>query len=225
MSRRSVRSKDDGAPQPLTAAKVRSVARTLEGILAEIQAGESFQLTRLTRLKPLCADKAAAERFAAFLAGRALARLEAQGPQRHAPAEQWASLVALAREGVARLEQYLAGPTPELEHSLREHARAMYQAQSQQQHIPFGAARIIVCWEAMLVETAINLTLSSSPEARARYGYELAGDYVKRYRSDAHGALNRDSAEPLAEVISFWQGYADALAAAEAETKRAGRPG
>lgn len=224
MPRRTTRD-SDAAPEPLTAAAVRSVIKALERILAEIQSGASFQVTRLTRLKRLCTDQVAAEAFAAFIAGRALARLEEQGLPRHVPAEQWASLVALAREGVDRLEQYLSGPTPESERALREQRHALYQAQSEQQHIPYDAARVIICWEAMQVETALKLVLAGWPEGRARYGYELASDYVKRYRSDAFGALNRDSAAPLAEVIGFWQGYAEKLAATEVDTGRAAPQG
>lgn len=221
---RKLRRTDPDAPQaPITAAKVRSVARALQGILAELQGGASFQLTRLTRVKTLCADKAAAWQFAAFIAGRALARLRAKGQEQpsYASAEQWAALMALAPEGVTRLEQYLAGPTTELEQALHKHAQNLYRTQSQQQHIPYGAARVIVCWEALLIETAIRLALARQPEERASFGYELTSDYVRRYRSDVGRALNQDSAEPLAEVVSFWMGYAEALATAEAAAKQA----
>lgn len=224
MARKSRRTDPDAPQAPLTATEVRSVARALQSILVELQGGAAFQLTRLTRVKPLCADEAAARQFAAFIAGRALARLTAKGQAQpsYASAEQWASLMALAPEGVTRLEQYLAGPTPQLAQALHEHARNLYRAQSQQQHIPYGAARVIVCWEALLIETAIRLALARSPEERARYGYEVTSDYVRRYRSDSGEGLNRDSAEPLAEVVSFWMGYADALATAEAAAKQAG---
>lgn len=223
MARKPRRTASDAPPAPLGATKVRSVARALQAILVELQGGASFQLTRLTRVKPLCADQVAARQFAVFIAGRALVRLQAKGQAQpsYATAEQWAALMALAPEGVTRLEQYLAGPTPELEQALRDHAHTLYRAQSQQQHIPYGAARVIVCWEAMLIETAIKLALARSPEERARYGYELTSDYVRRYRSDTGEGLNQDSAEPLAEVVSFWMGYADTLATAEIAAKRA----
>lgn len=223
MARKPRRTDPSAPPAPLTAIKVRSVARALQGILAQLQGGAAFQLTRLTRVKPLCADQAAALQLATFLAGRALVRLRANGQQQpsFASAEQWAALMALAPQGVARLEQYLADPTPELEWALCEHAQALFRVQSQQQQIPYSAARVIVSWEALLVETAIRLTLARRPEERARYGYELTSDYVRRYRSNAGDGLNQDSAEPLAEVISFWMGYADMLAAAEAVAKQA----
>lgn len=56
--------------------------------------------------------------------------------------------------------------------------------------------------------------LACEPELRARYGYELASDYVKRYEPTAFGDLNRASVEPLAEVTRFWHGYAHSLGAA-----------
>lgn len=158
------RSTVETTPKPLTAAKVRSVARALE--------------------KRLCADQAAGEAFAAFIARQALAQLESRKRSDTVSAERW--------------------------------------AQSEHKNIPYGAVRLVVCWEAMQVETALNAVLARWPEERARYGYELASDFVKRYEPGAFGDLNRASAEPLAEVITFWHGYADSLAAAvgEADAQR-----
>jgi hypothetical protein len=194
---------------------VRTVARALEGILAEIQGGAAFPITRLTRVKKLCADQAAAEAFAAFMAGRALAKLLDRERPREVPAERWAQFIVLARAGVAGLERYLADRSPETERALREQRHALYQSQCEHKNIPYGALRLIVCWQAMQVETALDCVLTRVPEARARYGYELASDYVKRYESSVLGDLNGASAEPLADVITFWHGYADALAAGE----------
>ncbi len=207
------RTQTDAVPKPLTAVIVRSVARALEGMLAEIQGGAAFSITRLTRVKRLCADQAAANAFAAFIAGRALGTLLNQERPDRVPAERWAQLIALAREGVARLEAFLADPSPETERALQLQRAALYQAQREQQNIPYGAVRVIICWEAMQVETALACVLAREPALRARYGYELASDYVKRYEQGAFGELNRASAAPLAEVISFWHGYADALGA------------
>lgn len=216
------RSKPGTAPEPLTAAAVRSVARALERILAEIENGAAFQITRLTRVKRLCADHAAADAFAMFIAGRALAKLENRERPDSVSAERWAQFIILARDGMARLEEFLANRSPETEHALRAQGLALYQAQREHQNIPYGMVRLIVCWEAMQVERAIDCVLAHWPEERARYGYELASDYVKRYEPRAMGDLNWASAEPLAEVISFWHGYADQLAMAE---RTAGKPG
>lgn len=121
MARKPRRTSPDAPQAPLTETKVRSVARALQAILVELQGGASFQLTRLTRVKPLCADQAAARQFAVFIAGRALVRLQAKGQTQpsYASVEQWVTLMALAPEGVTRMEQYLASPTPELERMYR----------------------------------------------------------------------------------------------------------
>lgn len=204
----------NAGPQPLTAATVRSVARALERILAELQAGAAFQVTRMTRVKRLCADQAAAEAFALFIAGRALAKLEHRERPDSVSAERWEQFITLARDGVGRLEEFLSDRSVETERALRAQRHALYQAQSDHKGVPYGLVRLIVCWEAMQVERAIDCVLSQSPDQRAGYGYELASDYVKRYDPGAFRELNRASAAPLAEIIGFWYGYADSLAAA-----------
>jgi hypothetical protein len=75
----------------------------------------------------------------------------------------------------------------------------------------------------MQVETALACVLACEPQLRARYGYELASNYVKRYEPTAFGDLNRASVEPLAEVTRFWHGYADQLAEVERKASRPGR--
>ena len=207
-------SRQEKEPAPLTAATVRAVARALEGILFEIQGGAVFQITRLTRVKRLCADQAAAEAFAAFIADRALAKLVDCTCPDTVPAERWDAFIALAREGVAGLERYLADRSADAERTLRTQRQVLYNAQHDHRNVPYGAVRVIVCWEAMQVETALACVLAREPELRARYGYELASDYVKRYEPTAFGELNRASVEPLAEVTRFWHGYADSLGAA-----------
>lgn len=174
-------SRPEKTAAPLTAADVRAVARALEGILSEIQGGAAFQITRLTRVKRLCADQAAAEAFAAWIADHALAKLLDRTRPDTVPAERWEQLIALARAGVAGLARHRADHAPATERALREQRQALYQAQSEHRNVPYGAVRVIVCWEAMQVETALECGLAREPELRARYGYELASDYVKRY--------------------------------------------
>jgi hypothetical protein len=55
-----------------TPKEIVAVVRALEQILADLRRGQSYQITRLTRLKRLCADSAPATQFAAFVAQRAL---------------------------------------------------------------------------------------------------------------------------------------------------------
>jgi hypothetical protein len=102
---------------PLTAATVRAVARALEGILFEIQGGAAFQITRLTRVKRLYADQATSEALASFIADRALAKLVDRTCPDTVPAERWKQLIALAREGVAGLERYMADRSADTERS------------------------------------------------------------------------------------------------------------
>jgi hypothetical protein len=79
------------------------------------------------------------------------------------------------------------------------------QAQSTYENIPYGAVRIVECWEVMLIETALRCILT--PHDTAHLGYELARDYVERYNPRYGTGLIPESAEPIEEVIGFWRAY------------------
>jgi hypothetical protein len=193
-------------PAQATLKEIATVIRALEQILADLRQGKSYQITRLTRLKRLCAESEAATQFAAFVAQRSLQRLlERDRPERVAP-ERWQHYITLAAEGVDRMHQYLTERTPETRAALGEQMFALAQAQSTYENIPYGAVRIVECWEAMLVETALRCILT--PHDTARLGYELARDYVERYDPRYGTGLIPTSAEPLEEVIGFWRAYA-----------------
>jgi hypothetical protein len=189
----------------VTPKEIVAVVHALEQILADLRQGKAYQITRLTRLKRLCADSAAATQFAAFVAQRALQRLlERERPETVAP-ERWERYITLASDGVDRMQHYLVEATPEAQAALREQMAVLRQSQSTYQNIPYGAVRIVECWDAILVETALRCILT--PHDTARLGYELARDYVERY-DPRHGAgLIPESAEPLEEVIGFWRAY------------------
>ncbi|HEY3232527.1 MAG TPA: hypothetical protein VGJ87_25070 [Roseiflexaceae bacterium] len=192
-------------PDQAALREISAVIRALEKILADLRQGKSYQITRLTRLKRLCTDSEVATQFAAFVAQRSLQRLlERERPERVAP-ERWERYVTLAAAGVDRMRQYLAERTPETRSALREQLRALEQAQSTYENIPYGAVRIVECWDAMLVETALRCMLALHDTARL--GYELARDYVERYNPRYGAGLIPSSAEPLEEVIGFWRAY------------------
>jgi hypothetical protein len=130
--------------------------------------------------------------------------VEREHPER-VPPERWERYITLASEGVNRMQQYLVEETLEAHAALREQMAALRQAQSNYQNIPYGAVRIVECWEAMLVETALRCILT--PHDSARLGYELARDYVERYDPRYGSGLIPESAEALEEVIGFWRAY------------------
>ena len=103
------------------------------------------------------------------------------------------------------MQHYLVEATPEAQAALREQMAVLRQSQSNYKNIPYGAVRIVECWEAMLVETALRCILT--PHDTARLGYELARDYVERYDPRYGTGLIPESAEALEEVIGFWRAY------------------
>jgi hypothetical protein len=179
--------------------------RALAGLVVALRHGDSFAITRLTRIKRLCADPQAAAEFARFIARRAQAALRDRSrPERVAP-EQWEHYRTLANVGVVQLDAYLADPTAAQATALREQLWALAQAQNTYRDIPYGMLRVVDCWEALLVETAIRCALT--PDASARLGYELARDYVERYDPRYGTGLIPESAGPLEEIVDFWRHY------------------
>jgi hypothetical protein len=145
---------------PLTAATVRAVARARAGILFEIQGGAAFQITRLTRVKRLCADQATSEALASFIADRALAKLVDRTCPDTVPAERWKQLIALAREGVAGLERYLADRSADTERTLRMQRQELYNAQHDHRNVPYGARES----RHTIKSTDLNYILASGGE-------------------------------------------------------------
>src|SRR5947208_2216851 len=130
-------------PDQATLKEIAAVIRAFEQILADLRQGKSYQITRLTRLKRLCAEAGAATQFAAFVAQRSLRRLlERERPETVAP-ERWERYVALATARVDGIQRYLVEETPETRTALREQLHALEQAQSTFENIPYGAVRIV----------------------------------------------------------------------------------
>lgn len=128
-----------------TSKEIVGVLRALEQILADLRQGKAYQITRLTRLKRLCADSEAATQFAAFVAQRALQRLlERKRPETVVP-ERWERYITLASDRVDRMQHYLVEATPETQAALREQMAVLRQSQSTYQNIPYGAVRIVEC--------------------------------------------------------------------------------
>jgi hypothetical protein len=182
---------------PLTA-RVHKLAQ----MAAELRQGKSFNITRLTTVKRLCADQAAAARFALYLAERTRERMLQQAHPSHLTPERWEGFKQRVATGVEGMQRYLDRPTPEALNALRAARSALEDAQNQYRHLEWGPVRVVESREALLVEDAIACVLL--PHQSADWGYQLARDYAERYDPRYGNGLIPDSAPYVEEIAEFW---------------------
>ena len=182
---------------PLTA-RVHKLAQ----MAADLRQGASFNITRLTTVKRLCADSAAAARFALYLAERTRERMLQHVHPSHLTPERWEGFQQQVATGVGCMRRYLDRPTPEALEALRAARSALKEAQNQYRHLEWGPVRVIESREALLVEDATACVLL--PHQSADWGYKLARDYAERYDSRYGNGLIPDSAPYVEEIADFW---------------------
>jgi hypothetical protein len=183
---------------PLTA-RVHKLAQ----VTAELRQGKSFNITRLTTVKRLCADSAAAARFALYLAEHTRERMLQPAHPSHLTPVRWEGFKQRVATGVEGMRCYLDRPTPEALGALRAARSALEEAQNQYRYLEWGPVRIIESREALLVEDAIACILF--PHQSADWGYRLARDYAERYDSRYGKGLIPDSAPYVEEIVDFWR--------------------
>ena len=182
---------------PLTA-RVHKLAQ----MAADLRQGASFNIIRLTTVKRLCADSAAAARFALYLAERTRERMLQHVHPSHLTPERWEGFQQQVATGVECRRCYLDRPTPEALEALRAARSALKEAQNQYRHLEWGPVRVIESREALLVEDATACVLL--PHQSADWGYKLARDYAERYDSRYGNGLIPDSAPYVEEIADFW---------------------
>lgn len=180
----------------------------LDQLAAELRQGACFSITRLTLVKRLCAEPAAAARFALYLAGLTRARMWQQARPSHLDAERWEDFKVLVNTGVEAMQHDLDEPTPPALSALRAAHAALAASQNQYQHQAWGPVRLIASREAVLVEEAIACLLF--PSSSADWGYRLARQHAERYDPHYGAGLVPPSAPAVAEIAAFWR---EALAA------------
>jgi hypothetical protein len=190
------------SPRRASAALARRV-KTLAQITTELRQGASFNITRLTVVKRLCAESTAAARFALYLAERTRARMLQEALPSHLAPERWERFKALESAGVEAMQRYLDKPTPEALSALRAARSALEASQNQYQHQEWGPVRLIESREAVLVEDAIACLLF--PSQSADWGYRLARDYAERYDPRYGIGLIPQSAPAVEEIAAFWR--------------------
>ncbi|MEX1028144.1 MAG: hypothetical protein WD049_09095 [Candidatus Paceibacterota bacterium] len=182
--------------------KVLKKIQTLDKLAADLRSGQQFNITRLTMLKSLCEDSAAAAQFALFLAKKAQQQLKASSYLAPEIKQQYQRL---ASKAVREMTKYLKEPTQEAESALFHLQRELRDAQNTHKRLRGGPVRIIECKELLVVETALECVVRSS--VSAGLGYDVARQYAERYDPRYGTGLIPESAPLVEDIAEFWGRY------------------
>jgi hypothetical protein len=185
-------------PLPAGADKVRKLAR----IAAELRQGKRFEITRLTLLKSLCKDPAAAGRFVVHLSRLNRDRMRARDCPSHLSADKWRRFQKLVKEAVRWMESYLQRPGKKPRSAMQRLLSEAQDMQNQYKDLRWTTVRIIECREALIVEKSLKCLLY--PHDSAVLCYQIARDHAERY-SPHHGTgLTPESAPLVEDIADFW---------------------
>ena len=196
---------------------VRVKIARLGQIAVDLQEGKSFSVTRLTTIKSLCTDHAAARSFAVHIARLAKRKMDARDRPDFIKPKEWVRFKEVVSRSVLGLERAEKEGIEESRSQLQESLRELEKLQNTYEHQEWGPVRIMRSREALVVEYAVNCFLSKS---QAPYwAYLMARTYAERFDAGFFGGLVPKSAPMVEEIATFWRNYYLTAAEAEPETK------
>ena len=184
-------------------------ATRLEKLASDLDAGQSFSVTRLTPLKRLCADHAVAVRFASHFAELAYRKfLDRERPD-CATASQWEKISAAVECGIKSLRYFNSDASNAgASNSLLSSARSLLKdAQNEYKKMQWGPVRIVYSNEALTVEKAIGCVLS--PTESPSICYEIARDHAERYEPEFGNGLIPSSADAVRDISRYFREEAE----------------
>jgi len=170
-----------------------SAIERLATILAGLEAGESFPITRLTCIKSLCKNDKALCHFALALAEMTGKRTRAK---KHKP------LMTLAVSATRRFVASGKSSRPEHLYAVLHRLKAV---NSKYKRSQWGMIRIIQSTDVLLVEYALECILR--PAESAFWGYQLARHYAEQHIPSSPHGLTSSSVPFLKDIIAFWRQY------------------
>jgi hypothetical protein len=191
------------APNPT--AKVVPKLRQLATIARELREGASFNITRLTTLKSLCAEGTAAARFAVHLAQLTDRRMREKPCPSHLDSEKWAYYKQVVDEAIRQMQRSIEHPTQEATDLVRAWLSDVRAIQNTYRNQAWGPVRIIHSTDVLLIEYALSCLLQ--PTASADRGYHLARQDAERYDSRSGTGLIPESAPMVEDIADFWCQY------------------
>jgi hypothetical protein len=161
-----------------------------------------LSITRLTSLKSLCRDPRVARRFALYLAGLTLERLNASCPP-YTAGEDWVRYKALAAGAVSAMEGCVRSPNDGDLEILRSIFRAATEVQNEYRKVGWNMVRTIHSRDLLVIEYALRCFLE--PDQASEWVYRVARTYAERYDSRYGTGLIPASAPLLEDIVRFWR--------------------
>jgi hypothetical protein len=189
-------------PTDDVAKKVRALAKLAD----ELEAGASFEITKLTVLKALCAERRPRVRFAhrlATLAERAL--LGPKSPSSSLTDQRLDEFCATVAAAVEALERYAKRPSADPPQSLRDLLGALRELQNETKRVYGGPVRIVEDRNTVAVEYAVRAAISDHDGGF--WAYRAARAYAARWSSRTGRELGEASAPMVREIAEFWCEY------------------
>lgn len=177
-------------PDRISAAKTARSLESLRKLQADLRAGESAQVTRLTPVKQLAGDHRAALAFAGFLLALS------KSPRR----KEDRVLFERARWEIARQAAHQRRGSLELDRIYGE----LMDSQSEYKRLKWGKARCIRSKELLLAEHAVRIAFG---EPGGYWAYQMAKTFAERYDPSEGNGLNRASRGSVANIVKFWSIY------------------
>jgi hypothetical protein len=179
--------------------------RRLAQMAVELREGTSFNITRLTTIKGLCADATAAARFAVHLAQLTHRRMREKPCPAHHDAEKWEYYKQVVDEALRQMHRYLDNPTEDAADLVRAWLSDVRAIHDHYEPQAWGPVRMIQSTEVLIIELALSCLVY--PADAAYWGYRIAREYAERYDPRYGTGLIPESTPLVEDIADFWCQY------------------
>ncbi len=181
--------------------KVRALAKLVEAL----ERGESFEITKLTVLKALCAERKPRVLFAHHIATLAQAAMKPHARHVGLTAEQWSNFRSTVAVAVDLLERYTKRPNDEPAPDLLSASVQLKSLQNSTKTIHGGPVRMIDDENTLAVENAVHA--ATSRDQGGHFAYRAARAYAGRWDPHTGRELCKASAPMVRQIADFWCRY------------------
>jgi hypothetical protein len=190
--------------QTAIANKIKKWLETVQE-LSDEQFRFAIPITRLTSIKSLCQDEAAATQFALYLAQALQARITADGCPSHIEFAEWAHHQTVITNAIAAMAGYVENQQPEQLQTLQELLRQIDKLQGDDvRRVSWNTVHFVKSGDLLRLEYAIRCFTSRD---FSYYAYKLAREFTESYAPQYGMGLIPESAPKLLEIAEFWCQY------------------
>jgi hypothetical protein len=190
--------------QTAIANKIKKWLETVQELNDE-QFRFAIPITRLTSIKSLCQDEAAATQFALYLAQALQARITADAYPSHVEPAEWAHHQTVIANAIEVMAGYVENPQPEGIQTLQRLLRQIDKLQGDDvRRVSWNTVHFVKSGDLLRLEYAIRCFTSQD---FSYYAYKLAREFTESYAPQYGTGLISESVPKLLEIAEFWCQY------------------